>query len=304
MSTSPGAAPYADGVASVDGQLSRLADARLPVLDRGFLYGDAVFEALRTFGGQPDALTAHLARLYRSCAIVGIVPGFAPELLADEVRAAVAAVPSAERYVRVMISRGDSPEALAPLGPQQPRRVVLVRPLHEPPADLYRRGLRLASAVAPPSALSAGAKPSAYLANMLAIAAAARAGAEDALLLGAAGELLEGATSSVFVVRSGELLTPPLALGILPGITRDRVWRAAEQLGLKVRERLLTIHDAYRAEELFLTSSVRQVVGVVELDTLRIGEGVPGPVTLRVAAAYRASLGLDQVGVAGYKHAP
>jgi branched-chain amino acid aminotransferase len=286
-------ARYADGLASIDGEPRPIAAARVPVVDRGFLFGDAVFEALRTFGGEPDALDAHVARLFRSCEIVGIVPGFSPALLAQEVRHAVAAVPGSERYVRVMITRGDTPEGLAPHGAQRPRRVVLVRPLREPPASLYEQGVRVTSALAPPSALSAGAKPSAYLANLLALAAAERAGADDALLLGSAGELLEGATSSVFVARGGELLTPPLALGILPGITRERVWRAAERLGLCVRERLLTIHDAYRAEELFLTSSVRQVVGVVTVDRVRIGSGAPGPLTLRVAAAYRASLDVD-----------
>jgi branched-chain amino acid aminotransferase len=281
------------GVVCSDGQLGPLADARIPVLDRGFLYGDAVFEALRTFRGEPDALDAHLGRLWRSCDIVGIEPQFSRAQLADEVRRAVEAVSSAERYVRIMITRGDTPDGLAPRGAQTPRRIVLVRPLEEPSPALYARGVRLASAVAPPSRLSAGAKPAAYLSNMLAIAAAARSGADDALLLGACGELLEGATSSLFLVREGQLFTPPLALGILPGITRDRVWSAAEAIGLRVRERLLTIHDAYSAEELFLTSSVRQVVGAVAVDGKPIHGGVPGALTRRVAAAYRAALGLD-----------
>lgn len=277
----------------IDGQLGPLGDARVPVLDRGFLYGDAVFEALRTFGGEPDALDAHLARLWRSCEIVGIQPGFSQAQLGQEVRRTLASVASRERYVRIMVTRGDTPDGLAPRGPQTPRRIVIARPLEEPSPALYARGVKLSSAIAPPSRLSAGAKPAAYLSNMLAIAAAARQGADDALLLGGAGELLEGATSSLFLVRHGELFTPPLALGILPGITRDRVWTAAESVGLSVRERLLTIHDAYRAEELFLTSSVRQVVGVVALDGLSIGKGVPGLITQRVAAAYRAALGLD-----------
>jgi branched-subunit amino acid aminotransferase/4-amino-4-deoxychorismate lyase len=101
------------------------------------------------------------------------------------------------------------------------------------------------------------------------------------------------------VVRAGKLLTPPLTLGILPGITRDRVWAAAERVGLGVQERLLFIHDAYRADELLLTSSVRQVVGVVAVDGVQLSGGKPGPITRRVAAAYRAELGLDPVGPLG-----
>jgi branched-chain amino acid aminotransferase len=287
------------GVASIDGRLSALEGACVPATDRGFLYGDAVFEALRTYRGRPDALDQHIARLSRSCAILGIEPPVSPAQLAREVCAAIDAASGGERYVRIMITRGDLPDGLAPIGPAAARRVVLVKPLVEAPASLYERGVRARSGQAPPVSLSAGAKPSAYLTNLLALGAAQRAGADDALLLGACGELLEGATSSLFLARGGELFTPPLALGILPGITRDRVWAAAQRLGLRVRERLLFIDDAYRAEELFLTSSVRQVVGLVELDGRSVGAGLPGPLTRRVAQAYRVEVGLDPTGGAG-----
>jgi branched-chain amino acid aminotransferase len=322
-------------VASIDGRLHALQRAAVPVTDRGFLYSDAVFEALRTYRGEPDALAQHLARLARSCATLGIALPVALDRLADEVRAAVQAVAAPERYVRIMITRGDWPEALAPgvlaqvpvVGPGETveaararttaagvlaagapaagapaaaaRRVILVRPLVPTPPSVYAAGVRAQTVIAPPSALTAGAKPSAYLNNLLALAAAQRAGADDALLLGSHGELLEGATSSLFVVQGGELFTPPLALGILPGITRDRVFSVARQLGLPLREKLLFVHDAYRAEELFLTSSVRQVVGLVALDGRDVGAGRPGPVTQRVAAAYGAELGLDPAGRAG-----
>ncbi len=278
------------GIASVDGTIAPLEEARIRVLDRGFLYGDAVFEALRTYRGVPDALDLHLARLERSCAILGIELGTSRARLAEEVERAIAAVAAPERYVRIMITRGELPEALAPRGAGAGRRVILVRPLEPPPSALYERGIRTISCVAPPSPLWAGAKPSAYLNNLLALGEAQRAGAEDALLLGAYGELLEGATSSLFVVQGGRVYTPPLALGILPGITRDRVLACCAQIGVAARERLLHIHDAYAADELFLTSSVRLIVPVVEVDGARIHDGQPGPVTQRVAAAYRAEV--------------
>jgi branched-chain amino acid aminotransferase len=288
------------GVASIDGRLCAFEDARVPVSDRGLLYGDAVFEALRTYGGEPDALGQHLARLARSCATLGIALPVGVDQLAEEVRAASAAVATPERYVRVMITRGDLPEGLAPgFAPGRARRVILARPLVPVPAHVYAAGVRAYSVVAPPSPLTAGAKPAAYLTNLLALAAAQRAGGDDAVLLGAHGELLEGATSSLFLVSRGELFTPPLALGILPGITRDRVFSVARRLGLPVREKLLFVHDAYRAAELFLTSSVRQVVGLVAVDGRNVGAGVPGPVTRRVAAAYAADVGLDPVAGAG-----
>ena len=275
-------------VASIDGSIVPLDQARIDVLDRGFLYGDAVFEALRTYRGAPDALDLHLARLEQSCSILHIVPPVARDQLAREVVAAVAAVRAPECYLRIMITRGSLPEALPPQGAGAARRVIIARPLAVGAPKLYQEGVRVVSCAAPPSPLWAGAKPSAYLNNMLAIGAAQRAGADDALLLGAHGELLEGATSSVFLVREGQLLTPPLALGILPGITRDRVLACAEREGLAPRERLLHIHDAYAADELFFTSSVRTVVAISEVDGMRVGDGKPGPITQRLAAAYRA----------------
>ena len=279
------------GIASIDGTIVALDEARISVLDRGFLYGDAVFEALRTYRGKPDALDQHLARLEQSCAILHIELGVARDVLAHEVERAVAAVPAPERQVRIMVTRGELPEGLAPGRAGRARRVILVRPLGLPPSSLYERGIRVSSCTAPTSPLWGGAKPAAYLNNLLALGAAQRAGTEDALLLGEYGELLEGATSSAFLVRDGVVYTPPLALGILPGITRDRVLACCATTGIDARERLLHIHDAYAADELFLTSSVRLIVPVIEVDGVCVGPGQPGPVTRRVAAAYHAEVG-------------
>jgi branched-chain amino acid aminotransferase len=280
----------ADAIACVDGVTSSLERARIPAIDRGFLYGDAVFEALRTFGRVPDALDRHLARLERSCAILGFTLGVARAALAEEVQRTIALTAGPEVYLRIMVTRGDAPEALAPRGARQPRRVVIARSLTPPALDRVAC-VALRSYVAPPSPLWAGAKPTAYINNLLALGGAQASGADDALLLGAHGELLEGATSSVFLVsRGGELLTPPVQLGILPGITRERVLRCAERLGLAPRERLLTIHDAYRASELFLTSSVRGLVGVSAVDGVRVGDPVPGPLTCALFEAYRAEV--------------
>ncbi len=272
--------------------MSPLDQALVPVIDRGFLYGDAVFESLRTYGRIPDGLDRHLERLERSCAIVGISLGVERAVLAAEVQSAVSRVQGPEAYIRIMVTRGELPETLAPSGAGASRRVVLVRSLM-PPAPAPLGVVRLRSCVAPPSPLWAGAKPSAYINNLLAIAEAQRHGADDALLLGGQGELLEGATSSLFLVTAaGEVFTPPVSLGILPGITRDRVLTCARTLGLSVRERLLTIHDAYRARELFLTSSVRGIVAVSELDGRAVdGAGrAPGPVTRRLFERYQRDL--------------
>ncbi|MDB4986546.1 MAG: D-alanine aminotransferase [Myxococcaceae bacterium] len=281
------------GIASIDGVISPLREAQVSVLDRGFQYGDAVFEALRTYQGRADALEQHVLRLEQSCARLHITIGISRAALIDEIERAIEALPSGERYVRIMITRGELPESLAPYMPSGPgpaRRVILVRSLGASPTALYERGIRVRTCTAPTSPLWAGAKPTAYLNNLLAIGEAQRAGMDDALLLGAYGELLEGATSSAFLVKHGVLYTPPLSLGILPGITRDRVLACAHESGIEARERLLHVHDVYAADELFLTSSIRLIMAVVEVDGVRIAAGGPGPVTRRIDAAYRAKV--------------
>jgi branched-chain amino acid aminotransferase len=280
--------------ACIDGHLVPLEGAQLPLSDRGFLYGDAVFEALRTFRGVPDALDRHLERLESSCSILGIKLGVSRAQLSREVALALAHADGPEAYIRIMVTRGDRPESLPPRGAGAARRVVIVRTF-TPTALDHVHTITLMSCIAPPSALWAGAKPSAYINNLLAIGKAQAADADDALLLGAQGELLEGATSSAFLVNAvGEVLTPPVALGILPGITRERVLQCARQSGLTARERLLTIHDVYRCSEMFMTSSVRGLVAVSHVDGLALGsrsglaaKTPPGPMTNRIFDAYR-----------------
>src|SRR5688572_17717040 len=130
-------------VASIDGVVSALEQASVSVRDRAFLYGDAVFEALRTHGGHPDALDQHLARLEHSAGIVGIQMPVPRHVLAQEVSDAVARVAAAERYIRIIITRGDTPEGLAPTGAGRARRVIIVRALELPPPALLDSGIRM-----------------------------------------------------------------------------------------------------------------------------------------------------------------
>ncbi len=275
-------------LASVDGVITPLDTARVPVLDRGFLYGDAVFEALRTYSRVPHALREHVERLFRSAAIVNMEPGVSREVIEHEVLEAIRQCDADQHYVRIVLTRGQGPFGLSLRGAGPSLRVILVRPLAEPDERVCRQGIRVETVIVPPSRFIAGAKPSSYLTNLLALEHAQSAGADDAFLLGEHGELLEGATSSVFVVRAGRVETPTLALGILPGITRDLVLALARDQGLAVHEGLLTIHDAYRAQEVFVTSSVREVCPVVAIDGVSIADGRPGPTTGRLLSAYRA----------------
>ncbi len=277
----------------IDGELVDPEQAFVPVLDRGFLYGDSVFEVLRTYGGVPAPERRHLERLERSCARVGIALPVPLDTVRDEVHRTLAAADNEESWIRIVITRGAGPISFDVRSARAPRRIVIVQPLTTLPAEAYAEGVAVVTAITPralDSSPAAGAKSSNYLTNLLATDSARQAGAHEALVLGPGGEVLEGATSNVFVVRQATVITPPLAMGILGGITRALVLEAAVAAGMPVSEGLLFPHDLYTAEEVFLTSSIREVLPVVRVDGVPVADGRPGEWTRRLHAAYRHAL--------------
>ena len=278
-------------VASINGVLHAPDDAKVSVYDRGFLYGDSVFETIRTYGGEPFTLGEHLARLERSAAKIGIVTPIAAADLALEVRRAVRAARNDESYVRVTITRGSGPLGLDPALARDPLRVILVEPLTPLPGALYRHGVRaVTTRLDRPADAAPGAKITNYLASLLAVQRAKAQGAHEALLLDARGHVLEGATSNVFVVQDGALLTPPEDAGILAGITRAQVLEIAGELSIPVR--FATFHPAITAQEAFLTSSLRELVPLIQIDESAVGDARPGPTTRAIHAAFRRRVGL------------
>lgn len=280
-------------LASIDGEFLAPEEAKVSVYDRGFLYGDSVFETIRTYGGEPFALDQHLARLERSAERVAIALPLPRPELALEIRRAVRAARNPESYVRAMITRGSGPLGLDPGLAARPLRVVLVEPLSPLPAAFYRDGVKVITVQTRRATDEAaqGAKVSNYLASLLAIRDARAVGAHEALILNAAGEVLEGTTSNLFVVDQGALLTPPEA-GILAGITRAHVLELAGELGIPVRVETLPADRVTGAAEVFITSTLREIVPVVQVDDRRIGAGVPGPVTRALHTAFRRKVGL------------
>lgn len=273
---------------SIDGQLVDAQEGAIPVMDRGFLYGDSAFEVLRTYDGQPFELGAHLERLSRSCELLGIPP-VEPRVLAEEVEAALDTAGNDESYVRIIVTRGVTAIGIGMADEVQPRRVVIVIPLAPQPRELYTQGVEVATVMGPRSldgGLAAGAKASNYLPNILSLEAARARGAYEAIQTAAGGELLEGATSNLFVVKDGRVRTPPLSVGILGGITRQVVMRVAREEGIPLEESILYPPDLYGADEAFITSSLREIVPVVRADGVVVGQGSPGPITQRLHQAF------------------
>lgn len=276
----------------IDGRPMAPEAAKVSVFDRGFLYGDSVFEALRTYGGRPFALGRHLQRLAESAARVFIDLPVGIEQIGREVESAIVGAGNAESYVRLTLTRGVG-EALG-LDPGLSRhalRVVIVTPLKSPPPETYRDGIAVVTyrteRVTDGNAAS-GAKVGNYLVAVLANRQARLAGAAEALIVDSRGYAVEGATSNVFAVLSdGTLVTPPDSDGILLGITREHVLAVARELGMPCREQSLPLSAVQNAAEVFVSSSIREIVPVVSVDGAKIGDGTPGIVTLKLLTAFR-----------------
>lgn len=254
--------------------------ARISVLDRGFNLGDGLFETMRAYEGRIFRLREHLERLGRSAERIGLP---LPSYLAEGARETLVANGLREAAVRLTVSRGIAPPGLEPPDRPEPTCVITARPAPAPPASL-RAGT--ASGRLNEHAPTAGLKWLGYLDSILALAEARSAGYDDALVLDTAGHLAEGTASNLFVVARGVLRTPPLACGVLPGITRAAVIEIASELELPVVETILEPTILGTADEAFLTSSIREVVPLVAVDGRSIGEGRPGPITHRVQGRY------------------
>jgi branched-chain amino acid aminotransferase len=277
----------------IDGVLVAERDATVSIYDRGFLYGDSVFETIRTYAGRPFALDEHLSRLERSAEIVFIPVPVASSVFASEVSECLRAANNAESYIRVMLTRGQGPLGLDPALAERPLRIILVTPLQRLAQELYETGVssivwRTQRAL--DATGSEGAKIGNYLVSVLAIRAAKAVGAHEALICDANGCVLEGATSNLFFVRGDVVFTPPSDSGILPGITRACVLNAAQSLGLPVRYVVPQVIELKAADEVFISSSIREVLPVVAVDGAPIGSGRPGSITRALHAEFRRAL--------------
>jgi branched-chain amino acid aminotransferase len=272
--------------------------ATVSVYDRGFLYGDAVFETIRTYEGEPFRLEEHIDRLGWSAERVGMKLTLSSADQVAEVRSALKKV-EAERgepgdlVARIMITRGEGPFGLDPAGATTPCRVLFIHPYRPLPDKDRTDGVSaITYATYRPSDAARGAKVGNYLESIVALREARARGAHEAIILGVDGQVLEGTTSNVFAVRGGRLLTPPTSLPILPGITRGLVLDAASDAGLVAEERPLAPADLHDADELFVTSTIRELLSITRIDDRPVGAGVPGPKTRALYEAFRRNAGL------------
>lgn len=285
---------------SIDGQLVEPDEARISIFDHGFLFGDSVYEVVRTRRGVPVTLDEHLERLRASAAEIYLDLPWSHDDLRAAVRRVLDAAGNDESYLRVIVTRGVGEISLLPDSCEKPGLIVLVRPLPVPPPSVAEQGLAVVVSGRVRNdqrALSPAAKTGNYLNNVLALVEARRDGADDAILLNPAGHVAEGTTSNVFFVEGDALRTPSLDCGILAGITRSLLVEALRGDGVEVEEGEYPVERLLGADEAFLTSTVRGVAPIRSLDGKPVGAGRPGPVARRVAEVYEREL--DRLATAG-----
>ena len=274
----------------INGQLYDKDDAKISVYDHGLLYGDGVFEGIRSYGGKVFRMAEHLERLWNSAKAIWLeIPLSKPEM-AKAIEDTLAVNGIQDGYIRVVVTRGVGTLGLDPNRCSHPQVIIIADKIALYPAELYEQGLEIVTVSVMrnhPAALSPRVKSLNYLNNILAKIEGIQAGCVEALMLNHKGEVAECTGDNIFLVRQGRLLTPPNDAGILEGITRDAVIGLAGPLGIEVREIALTKHDVYIADECFLTGTAAEVVPVVKVDSRVIGDGTPGPITRQLMARFR-----------------
>lgn len=276
----------------VNGRRVEAGTPHVSVFDRGFTLADGLFETVRVYAGVPFRLQRHLARLGEGAGVLGIP---VPHAIGEMVERAVGVARAAGELqvaLRITLTRGVGPPGVAPPRDAAPTIVIALQELRARAVPLLESGIaaRVAQARRNEHAASSGLKTLAYTEGVLALAAAHAAGADDAIFLDTAGHVSEATASNVFVRRGAALLTPPASCGALPGITREAVLELAPQIGLAPEERPVTPAELLDADEVMLTSSLREIAPVVRIDGRAVGGGAVGDAARRLAAAYAAQV--------------
>jgi branched-chain amino acid aminotransferase len=288
---------------NVNGRVSDQEHAVISIFDHGFLYGEGVYETLRTYNGQPFLFERHMRRLRKSAGMLALsVPLTDTEIDArfrETMRAAgLGDAPDREAYIRILLTRGIGELTYDPAATPTPSVVVIVKPNVHPPREVFERGVKVSLVGVirnHPGTVNPLIKSNSLLNNALAMQEALRTGAFEGVMRNYKGELAECTQSNLFIVKDGAALTPPLDAGLLPGITREFLFEIGATAGIPVREAVLKDADLLGADEAFLTSTTREVVPIVRVDDRTIGKGTPGPITQALLEAYR--LGADALSV-------
>jgi branched-chain amino acid aminotransferase len=279
---------------NVNGRVSDQEHAVISIFDHGFLYGEGVYETLRTYNGEPFLFGRHMRRLRNSAGMLALSIPLTDTQIDARFRETMqaAGLGSAEReaYIRILVTRGIGELTYDPAATPTPSIVVIVKPNVDPPKDVFERGVKVSLVGVVrnhPATVNPLIKSNSLLNNALAMQEALRRGAFEGVMRNYKGELAECTQSNLFIVKDGAALTPPIDAGLLPGITREFLFEIGATAGIPVREAVLRDEDLLGADESFLTSTTRELVPIVQVDDRKIGKGTPGPITRALLEAFR-----------------
>ena len=273
----------------ISGKFYDKDDAKISVYDHGLLYGDGVFEGMRSYSGKVFRMKQHLDRLWDSARAIWLEIPMTRDEVAKAVNDALATNGIKDGYIRLVVTRGAGALGLDPNRCSNPQVIVIADHIQMYPKEMYEQGLSIITASTirnHSAALSPRIKSLNYLNNIMAKIEGLQAGCVEALMLNAKGEVAECTGDNIFIVRKGVLQTPPIDAGILEGITRDAVLDIAGELKISVQQIPLVRHDIFIADECFLTGSAAEIIPVVKLDNRVIGDGRPGPLTHRLTERF------------------
>jgi branched-chain amino acid aminotransferase len=274
----------------IDGNFYDQAEAKISVFDHGLLYGDGVFEGIRFYNDRVFRLDEHIDRLWDSSRSIALdLPMSKLELIAATLET-IRQNDLHDGYIRLIVTRGSGSLGLSPDSCRRPSVIIIAATIALYPEDLYYKGLTMVTCATrrtSPAALNPRVKSLNYLNNIMAKLEAQNAGAGEGLMLNEQGYVAECTGDNIFILKQGQIFTPHLNAGILEGVTRAVVFELAERLQIRTIECELSRYDVYTAEECFLTGTAAEVIPAVQLDRRLIGNGQPGPVTLKFIESFR-----------------
>ncbi len=278
----------------ISGKFYDKEDAKISVYDHGLLYGDGVFEGMRSYAGKVFRLREHLVRLYESAHAIHLKIPMTQEEMAKAVNETLAVNQLVDAYIRLVVTRGAGSLGLDPNRTSHPQVIIIADSITLYPKEFYEKGLEIITASTirnHPAALNPRIKSLNYLNNIMAKIEGLQAGCIEALMLNQKGEVAECTGDNIFIIKRGKMYTPSIDAGILEGITRNAVIELARSQGIEVTEGPMTRHDVYVADECFLTGSAAEVIPVIKIDSRNIGDGNVGPITKQLMAKFKSLVG-------------
>ena len=273
--------------------------AAISVFDHGVLYGDGVFEGIRSYNRKVFRLKEHLDRLYQSAAAISLKIPVSKEVFSDNILETLKINELDDAYIRVVVTRGSGDLGLDPRKCKTPTIFIIVGKIALYPEDFYKKGLAIVVSKIKrnhPEALDPKIKSLNYLNNILAKIDAIDAGSEEAIMLSLDGYVAECTGDNIFMVTGGKLITPESGIGALEGITQKIVIEIAIETGIEVEYKKVKMDDLLLSEECFLTGTAAEIIPVVKIDGNNIGRGRPGKITQNLRGKFRALTGTEGAG--------